>query len=147
MGGGIEPYSAMNQIPRTPNDTVRGIVYLPRMFQKIRLHAQGVLHPDYHANLGKGFDDRACLFLQVAYADVVARVLQGGDDDEVAAWCFERGGAPDRERIEVWNGFMRKRGWRDEASELLAKRKRESGFEGREDIQTFFGYIDADEGR
>jgi hypothetical protein len=42
---------------------------------------------------------------------------------------------------------MVKRGWSDELSERLAGRKKESGFENREDIQTMFHYIDADEGR
>ena len=42
---------------------------------------------------------------------------------------------------------MVKRGWRDELAETLARRKKESGFEGRDEIQTMFEYIDADEGR
>jgi hypothetical protein len=42
---------------------------------------------------------------------------------------------------------MRKRGWNDVATERLIQRKAESGFAQREDIQTFFDYIDADEGR
>ena len=43
--------------------------------------------------------------------------------------------------------FMVKRGWSDELSERLVSRKKESGFENRDDIQTMFHYIDADEGR
>jgi gluconokinase len=42
---------------------------------------------------------------------------------------------------------MAKRGWRDEARERLQMRIREGGFEGRTDIETFFDFIDADEGR
>ena len=42
---------------------------------------------------------------------------------------------------------MSKRGWRDEANEILIRRKKESGFENRNEIQTMFDYIDADEGR
>ena len=49
--------------------------------------------------------------------------------------------------MEVWNGFMRKRGWKDEASQRLGERKAESGFQDRPEIETFFQYIDADEGR
>jgi hypothetical protein len=40
---------------------------------------------------------------------------------------------------------MRKRGWNDEASSRLVMRKKESGLENRDDVQTFFDYIDADE--
>jgi hypothetical protein len=32
-------------------------------------------------------------------------------------------------------------------TEILLRRKKESGFETRDDIQTLFQYIDADEGR
>jgi hypothetical protein len=32
-------------------------------------------------------------------------------------------------------------------SEILIRRKKESGFETRDEIQTMFDYIDADEGR
>ena len=42
---------------------------------------------------------------------------------------------------------MRKRGWNDEATEILNRRKRESGLWDRDDIRTMFDYIDADEGR
>jgi gluconokinase len=47
----------------------------------------------------------------------------------------------------VWNDFMRKRGWKDDAAERLAQRCLEAGFEARTDIHTMFDYIDADEGR
>ena len=42
---------------------------------------------------------------------------------------------------------MRKRGWKDEGSATLAKRKAAGGFADRADIETFFQFIDADEGR
>ncbi|HEU0274181.1 MAG TPA: hypothetical protein VFQ83_06615 [Candidatus Udaeobacter sp.] len=42
---------------------------------------------------------------------------------------------------------MRKRGWNDEISEILERRKKETGMTDRPDIQTFFQFIDADEGR
>ena len=43
--------------------------------------------------------------------------------------------------------FMHNRGWNDEATETLNRRKRESGLSNRDDIRTMFDYIDADEGR
>ncbi len=42
---------------------------------------------------------------------------------------------------------MRKRGWNDEVSETLTRRKKEAGMGDRADIQTMFDFIDADEGR
>ena len=133
--------------PRSPKETVGGIVYFGRMVDKIRLMDSGELHTDLHANLGKGFDERGASLLGVTYENLRARVQQGGSDDEILEWCFQNGTRPTEEQIEVWNGFMLKRGWNDELSETLVRRKKESGFENRDDIQTMFQYIDADEGR
>ena len=109
--------------------------------------ASGELHPDLHANLGKGFDERITSFLGVSYDSIKARTLQGGADEEILSWCFENGTRPNEEQIEIWNGFMLKRGWNDALTETLLRRKRENGFENRDEIQTMFQYIDADEGR
>ena len=117
------------------------------MIDKIRLMGNSELHPDLHANLGKGFDERMVVFLGVDYGNLSDRVREGGGDDEILEWCFAKRQRPTEEQIEVWNGFMVKRGWRDELAETLARRKKESGFEGRDEIQTMFEYIDADEGR
>ena len=42
---------------------------------------------------------------------------------------------------------MRNRCFRDDLSDLLARRKQESGWQERDDIQTMFDYLDADDGR
>jgi hypothetical protein len=131
---------------RSPHEMVGRIVHFGRMLDKIRLHAQGKLPPDYHKNLGTGFDGRCCSLLGVKYEDVVARVKLGGDDEDVLEWCFTSGRKPSPEEIEIWNHYLRKRGWRDDASVRLAERKKECGIADRDDIQTFFDIIDVDEG-
>ncbi len=131
---------------RSPRHTTGGIVYIARMLDKIRLHAAGNLPADYTENLGRGFDETCCKFLRIDYAAVVDRTLKGGADDEILSWIFDHGHRPDDEQIRVWNTFMIKRGWRDEISERLVQRKAEGGFSSRDDIQTMFDYIDADEG-
>jgi gluconokinase len=132
---------------RSPHVKTGGIVYFARMLDKIRLHAAGALPADYHENLGGGFDERIVSFLHVGYPEVAGRVKQGGSDDEVLEWCFVQGHKPSEEEIEIWNDFMSKRGWNDPASARLAMRLKEGGFESRTDIQTFFDFIDLDEGR
>jgi hypothetical protein len=132
---------------RSPYAETGGIRYFARMLDKIRLQAAGTLPPEYHANLGGGFDERALSFLWLEYPALVERVKEGGTDEEILAWAFEQGRKPSTEEIEIWNEFMRKRGWNDESSERLGMRKRESGFEQRDEIQTFFDFIDVDEGR
>jgi len=51
------------------------------------------------------------------------------------------------EEIEIWNAFLRKRGWRDEGSADLAAAKKRSGWENRDDIQTWVDLHDVEEGR
>ncbi|MEI8292377.1 MAG: DUF5069 domain-containing protein [bacterium] len=133
--------------PRSPREHVGGIVYFGRMVDKIRLMASGELHADLHANLGQGFDVRITSFLSVNYSDLKKRVLAGDSDEDLLGWCFQKGQRPTEEQIEIWNSFMTKRGWNDDLSERLASRKIESGLADRNDIQTMFDYIDADEGR
>lgn len=133
--------------PKSPQETVGGIVYFGRMVEKIRLMDAGQLHPDLHANLGKGFDERCVHFLHVSYPALRGQVAGGLSDEALLEWCFANGKRPTDEEIEVWNDFMRKRGWNDDVQEILVRRKKESGFENRDEIQTMFQYIDADEGR
>ena len=132
---------------RSPFVQVGGLVYFARMLDKIRLHARGELPPDYQANLGRGFDERCINFLRVNYKQVVERVKQGGTDEELLQWCFSMGRQPSEDEIYVWNEFMRKRGWNDEVSKTLKRRKKEAGMAGRSEIETMFTFIDADEGR
>ncbi len=132
---------------RSPHDKVGKLVYFGRMLDKIKLHAQGKLPADYQPNLGTGFDGRCCSFLGVKYVDVVARVKSGDEDRDVLEWCLANGRKPSDDEVEIWNDYLRKRGWRDDASKRLVQRKQESGFANRNEIQAFFDHIDADEGR
>src|SRR5215469_720593 len=132
---------------RSPSEKVDGLFYFGRMLDKIRLHAKDELPSDYHANLRKGFDDKCVKFLQVNYDDLVERVKKGGTDEEILQWCFSLGRRPSENDIYVWNEFMRKRGWDDEVSEILERRKAEARMSDRSDIKTSFQFIDADEGR
>ena len=132
---------------RSPYATVGGIVYFGRMLDKIRAHAKGELPAEYQANLGRGFDASCVKFLQINYDQLAERVKQGGTDEEILQWCFAIGRKPTEQDIFVWNEFMRKRGWNDELSDILKRRKEESGMTGHSEIETMFSFIDADEGR
>jgi gluconokinase len=135
--------------PRSAYDQTNGLCYFPRMCHKVRLHAAGELPEDYHNNLGKGFDDRMCRYLNVTYPDLRDRVLAGGTDEEILEWCYTQGLRLNEMHLHVWNTFARKRGWRDDdgGSEFLAKFKASSGLSDRDDIQTVFDYYDVDEKR
>ncbi len=135
---------------RSPDDTVGGIVYFARMLSKIRLHQAGRLPDDLKENIGINFDAKCARFLRVPHQEISDRVREMGDrasDEEILEWCFTRGRRPEEEEIEMFNIVMRKHGWKDKATSILERRKRESGLEGRDDIETMFQYIDADEDR
>jgi Domain of unknown function (DUF5069) len=139
---------AMNQLGiRSPSAKVGGLVYFGRMLDKIRTHEKNELPHDYHANLGRGFDEFCTKFLHVHYDDVVRRVKDGGSDEEILWWCFDKGRRPSENEIYVWNEFMRKRGWNDAITETLKRRKKEAGLATRSEIETMFAFIDVDEGR
>jgi gluconokinase len=65
-------------------ENVAGIVFFGRMVDKIRLHAESKLPPDYKRGIGT--DGRVCRFLHVEYQAVVARVLDGACSDSSAHW-------------------------------------------------------------
>ncbi|MFN2509474.1 MAG: DUF5069 domain-containing protein [Chthoniobacterales bacterium] len=132
---------------RSPAAKVGGLVYFGRMLDKIRVHGKGELPPEYQANLGKGFDGSCTTFLRVDYHQLVERVKQGGSDEEILQWCYAIGRRPAEDEIHVWNEYMRKRGWNDEITEFLTRRKKEAGMAGRSEIKTMFEFIDVDEGR
>lgn len=136
---------------RSPFDQVKGIVYFGRMLDKIRLAAAGKLPEGWQAARGtamKGsFDARCCAFLRVDYAALEAETLKGDKSDEqLLEWAFRQGRRPSEEEIEVWNGFMTKRGWRDAGTQRLHERLAEIGLSPGT-VETMFEFIDLDEGR
>lgn len=135
---------------RSPRDTVGGIMVFGRILDKIRLNAKGQLPAGYNAGVIAGkrtFDDRICRLLGVDYDALTARVLAGGTDEEILEWCFANGHKPDAEQIEIFNGFMTKRGWRDAATPGLIEQRAAAGLGHREDLVTFFDVMDTEEGR
>lgn len=139
----------MSTYPKSPTETTQGIMYFPRMLDKIRLHGGGQLNEDYHKNFGaaKAADGACCNFLRVHHRDLRERVLQGGTDEEILHWCFEKGRQPNDGDILIWNGFVSKLGWRDFATPRLEEAKQKLGISDRADIVTIPELIDFDEGR
>jgi hypothetical protein len=113
----------MPAYPKSPKETTRGMMYFPRMLDKIRLHARGELHEDSHRNFGslRTADSACCNFLPVHH-------LNEGD-------------------LLVWNGFVSKLGWRDFATPTLEQAKKKAGIFDRDDIATIPDLIDFDEDR
>lgn len=137
----------MSQRPVSAYTKVGGIYWFARMLDKIRKHARGELHERHQPFLGKGFDERLCRFMRIDYATLHARVLAGASDEDTLAWCQQNGRGLDEVDILIWNGFVSKRGWRDETTAALEADKAKSGLAHRTDLLTFFDFYDVDEGR
>jgi len=132
---------------RSARDELDGLIYFPRMLDKIRLMEDGALHPDLHQNLGRGMDLWICQFLGVDYNALKEQVLAGASDEEALAWAREHGVTRPDFELAWFTAYMKNRGFRDDLSERLAERKKETPHTDREDILTFMDYIEVDEGR
>ena len=139
----------MAQFPKSPKEQVGGMKYFARMLDKIRLHARGELPEEYHKNMGRPqAADGVCLnFLRVEYDDLKKRVMEGGSDEEILQWCYERGRRLNEGDLIVWNNFISKHGWNDFATPVRDRLKTEAGLADREDVQTIGDIIDWEEGR
>ena len=145
------PYPTIIPGLRSPSETTNGVVYFGRMLDKIRLSAAGNLPDGWEAARGsavkKSFDDRCCQCLRIDYGALEAETLKGDkSDEELLEWVFVQGHRPTEDEIEVWNGFMLKRGWRDSGTQRLNERLAEIGLPAGT-VQTMFEFIDLDEGR
>jgi hypothetical protein len=133
--------------PRSPREMMAGWVHLPRFIDKIRLHLAGKLAADYQENFTKGFDGS---WLEAAgvKADTFIEVVRNSiTDGQVCDWVTQNLRKTDAEKAR-FNSFVLNRG-RD-TEELKARlqwRKEQAGMIGRDDINTFVDYIDADEKR
>lgn len=137
----------MFKVPCSPRLELDGIVYFPRLCDKVRLMAAGQLDPAYHDNLGTGMDLWTCQMLGVDYPQLADTIRAGASDAEALAWARTHGTQRPAHELAWWRSFMVARGFRDDMAPRLAQRKHEAGFDSRHDIQTFFDFIDADEGR
>ncbi len=125
-----------------------GWMHLPRFVDKIRLQHAGKLHPDYQANLCKGFDQ---LWLQTAGVNpeqFVAVVKNSITDGQVCDWVLKNVKQPESVKVAHKQKMLNYPAKDDAAmQERLRVRKAESGMAHREEIQSFIDYIDADEKR
>lgn len=117
------------------------------MLDKIRLKQVGELAEKYHGWYGEGMDERCADFFRVAFAQIEAKVREGLDNEAVFAWLQANGREINENDIELWNGFMMKRGWRDSMSTMVQDDLAERGWQDRSDVVTLFDFYDADEGR
>lgn len=137
----------MKQTPISAFEETKGMVYFARMIDKIHKHDQGELREDFHGNLGGGLDGRCVDYLRVSYESLKLRALEGGSPEALLEWCFEQGRELSEGDIFIWNHFATKLGWKDQVSELVETRKKESGLADHDEIETMLEFFEYDEGR
>jgi gluconokinase len=137
----------MEITPLSAYQETLGMIYFARMLDKIRLNLAGNLRADFCENLGGGFDARCVNLLRVDYQDLISRVQAGGSDEEILKWCYHSGRELNEGDILIWNQYLSKCGWNDATSEILVRRKKESGLQENSNIQTMAEYFEYDEGR
>jgi len=138
-----------DQTPCTDYQETKGLIYFARMLDKIRLNAAGKLAPGYFCGVEDPtfFDARCTRFLGINYNELARRTLEGGSDEEILEWCYEKGRRLNEGDLVIWNNFMAKFGWNDFATPTLERLKKEHGVTDRSDIVTMGDMIDFDEKR
>jgi hypothetical protein len=134
--------------PRSSREVMDGWMHLPRYVDKIRLHLAGKLHPDYHANFGKGFDAMWLKAAGVTHEQMIEAVNSSFIDGQVFDWVrthVKKSPAEKRAHGEM----MLNRPAADDAAaqERFKQRKQEFGLGHRDDVKTFVDLNDADEKR
>lgn len=100
--------------PRSPKALLGGIAHLGRFVDKIRMRHTGQIQ-DYNY-ITVGFDKYLLEFLRIKGEDFEKRVLQGGTDDEIAAWVKATARPLTEEDIRQWNDGILTGGPKDDAA-------------------------------
>ncbi len=92
---------------RSPRETLAGYAFLPRLIDKVRLHARGILPEDYHPNLlaktDRTFDGRFLLFAGIDPEELREAILSSSDDEAVGTWVQRMAEPRSQEEIRAWS--------------------------------------------
>lgn len=135
---------------RSPRATLGGYVILPRLIDKLRLHAQGELPAEYHPQLlapEPALDGRFLAFTGVDAEALQGAILSSADDEAIFAWV-EHHGRPrsDAEKRE-WAAAIE--AYRPDADRAARRRAAYPKVAARVDVGAIsvFDLIDLDESR
>ncbi len=140
----------MTSLLRSPRETLDGYVILPRLIEKVRLHARGKLPPAYVTQLlapEPALDGRFLAFTGLDAGRLRAAILASPDDAAVLSWV-ERHGKPrtDAEKtawaeaIDAYRPDLERAARRAQNYPTIAARFDVGGM-------SVFDLIDLDEGR
>jgi hypothetical protein len=130
--------------PRSPRTRLGGYVLLPRMIDKCRAELAGKNGP-YHYNCP--LDQRLLEFAGVDAEAFRKEVAKGKGDGDLLTW-FQENQKNKRNDFEVaqWSTFRETAAPADNDSrEFVGKSIAEAGLGNREDLATWFEWLDADD--
>ncbi len=142
--------SAFDLPIRSPRETLGGYVILPRLIDKVRLHARGKLPPEYHPQLlapEPALDGRFLAFTGLNAEALRAAILSSPDDTAVLAWA-ERHAKPCTEgEKRAWAEAID--AYRPDAERAARRARHYPAVAARFDVgaMSVFDVIDLDEGR
>jgi hypothetical protein len=135
---------------RSPRETLGGYVILPRLIDKIRLHATGTLPPEYFPQLlgGEGtLDWRFLTFTGLDREALRAAVLDAPDDAAVLVWVERHATAHTDAEKRAWAEAID--AYRPDVERAQRRAQRYPDVAARFDVGalSLFDLIDLDEGR
>jgi hypothetical protein len=100
-----EPFNPKTML-RSPREKLGGYVLLPRLIDKVRLYAQGILPEEYHQNLlslnKKPFDGRFLFFTGIDRDPFRQVILSSLDDHSVLQWVEQHAIKHTLQEKEQW---------------------------------------------
>lgn len=130
--------------PRSARIRLGGYVILPRMLDKCRALLGGKNGPYHYAC---PIDQRFLQFAGIDAEALKAEVAKGKGDGEILKWIEENAtNKPTEWEIEQWSSFRERAVPADnESREFVSSSIKAAGLEHREDLGTWFEWLDADD--
>ncbi|HEY1883769.1 MAG TPA: DUF5069 domain-containing protein [Candidatus Cybelea sp.] len=129
---------------RSPYEKALGLVFLPRLIDKMR--AVGTPTLDGYNYKTVGMDATVLGFLEVDGDVLEAYVREGHNDDRVYAWIQAHGRHYDAADAQDLNHRILDRGQRSDDEKATFEARRAQRYPGREDLRYYVDLIEADEG-
>jgi len=135
---------------RSPREPLGGYIILPRLIDKIRLHARGELPPEYHGNLlkpGRTLDAWFLTFTGLDGEQLQQAILSAGSNEEVLAWVEQHAVPHTADEKKEWADRIA--AYRPDAEGAKSRKQNYPELSARLDIASLcvFDMIDMDEGR
>lgn len=136
---------------RSPRERLGGYVLLPRLIDKVRLHARGQLQPEYRDNLlsqdPTKLDGRFLAFTGLDGEQLRRVILSETSDEAVLAWVERHARTHTPAEKDAWAEEIR--AYRPDAARVAYRRQVYPDLAAKVDVESLdvFDLIDMDEGR